>query len=59
MPKYPKTQLQLQISMDRLTFESFKLFLVVEQGDAHPLSMCPAMLPREHWVKEQMHRGKW
>lgn len=32
MPKYSTTQLQLQISMDRLMFESFKLFLVVGAG---------------------------
>lgn len=39
MPKYPKTQLQLQISMDRLMFESFKLFLVV--GAGRPSSLIP------------------
>lgn len=40
MPKYPKTQLQLQLSMDRLMFESFKLFLAA--GARRHSSLIPA-----------------
>lgn len=41
MPKYPKTQVQLQISMDRLMLQSFKLFLVVGAGRHSSLVHVP------------------